>query len=177
MCVPSDQQTCSSKNQIVNFVNTLHMMQNSSPKKQKSVTDQRENIQNLKLFGDQNIFGNVNLSSDTSREKQQKNMFQNFKSHLVEMDKIESELYEQEKYLNQFLIKMKNQKQNTIDPVDQLIFQSLLKSDQEPNKIKNFKDLQNISLDKKLSIDLQPRLSKLLIEFQIKQNKDCSQII
>ncbi|KAL4501025.1 hypothetical protein ABPG73_013763 [Tetrahymena malaccensis] len=180
LCVPNDQQTCSSKIQTINSINTARQIQNSSPNKQMPITCERENFQKLKFFGDQNVFDNDNLSSDTSIEEQQqnifqKNSFQNFKSHLVEMDKIESDLQEQEKYLNQFLIKMKNQKQNTVNSIDQNIFQSLLINDHEPNQINNFKDLQNITLDKRLSIDLQPRLSKLLIEFKIKQNKDCSQ--
>ncbi|KAL4501018.1 hypothetical protein ABPG73_013756 [Tetrahymena malaccensis] len=159
------QTTNSTKNQVASFVNTLHLIQPQSPRKQMIKYDERDNIQNLKCFGDQNELDNDHLYSNTSLEEQQKikeifckNGLQNLKSHLIEMDKIETDLQEQEKYLNQFLIKMKNQKQNNINPVDQHIFQSLL-------------------INKKLSIDFQPNLSKILIDFQISQNKARSQII
>ncbi|EAR94716.1 transmembrane protein, putative (macronuclear) [Tetrahymena thermophila SB210] len=179
-----DQQTIASKNQVLDSINNLPFILPTSPKKQTSNYQERDNIQNLKCQGDQNVINNDNLSSNTSLEEQQKtkeifqqNEIQNLKSHLVEMDKIESDLKEQEKYLNQFLIKMKNQNQNTINPVDQHIFQSLLINDQQQNKIFNFSNLQNVNLEKNLSIDFQPRLSKLLIDFQKNQNKTRSQII
>ncbi|KAL4511658.1 hypothetical protein ABPG72_012503 [Tetrahymena utriculariae] len=184
LCVPKDLQANQSKNQVVSNINTLRFIQPTSPQKQYSNNHERDNIQNLKCFGDQNVLENDYSSSNTIIEDQLKakeivwqNDLQNFKSHLVEMEKIESGLQEQEKYLNQFLIKIKNQKQNIINPVDQHIFQSLLINDEQLSTISNFNNLQNINLEKNLSIDFQPRLSKLLIDFQKIQNKTRSQII
>ncbi|KAL4511655.1 hypothetical protein ABPG72_012500 [Tetrahymena utriculariae] len=166
---------------LISKINSENTIQFNFPTKFNLSLQDRDNIQSLKINGDQN--GAIsNVSLDCSIEKNQNNKEPNqkkekniqvqllqVKSHLDDMDMIEESEEEQEKYLKQFLIKMKEQS-NQISFVDKQIYQSLIINEQQVRMIENLYDFQNNS-DRKISID-QQGLTKMLQEFQQNQQNN-----
>ncbi|KAL4471431.1 hypothetical protein ABPG74_008324 [Tetrahymena malaccensis] len=168
---------------LISKINSENTIQLNSPTKFNLSLQDRDNIQSLKINGDQNgLIAISNVSLDCSIEENQikKQPDQNkgndiqvqllqIKSHLDDMDMIEESEEQQEKYLKEFLAKMKDQNQQ-ISFVDKQIYQSLIINEQQVKMIEHLCDLQN-NTERKISID-QPGLSKMLTELQQNQQKN-----
>ncbi|KAL4471440.1 hypothetical protein ABPG74_008333 [Tetrahymena malaccensis] len=181
-----DQSVNSNNN--FNLINNISLNQTASQsvKNESNQNDETGSVQNFQFFGNSqevNIIGASTFESSKNNDNQDayKNAAaidsQEAKSipHLVQMDLIEQDQTEQEKFLQQFLKKMNTREREDISYIDLQIYQSLIISDQISLLNSEFKKNIDLGLEKQVEQDYNQSLSKMLNNLYKKQNSSQNQ--
>ncbi|EAR94342.2 transmembrane protein, putative (macronuclear) [Tetrahymena thermophila SB210] len=149
--------------------------------------NKKDDIQNLKINGDQNVLNQSDLSIEISNTAQdakdniQQKDIQNLQTifglscHLAEMDQIEENEEEKEKYLKEFFVKMKNPCQSKVNHIDQQIYQSLIINEKQVKEFNKYVD-QQIVTNRRITLDSKKnQISKLIIELNNNSQQNVNQ--
>ncbi|KAL4511656.1 hypothetical protein ABPG72_012501 [Tetrahymena utriculariae] len=137
--------------------------------------NKKDNIQSLKINGDQNILNQSDLSIEISNAVQEGKCSQQpeleslqglfgLSCHLIEMDQIEEKEEEKEKYLQEFFIKMSNPSSSKINHIDQQIYQSLIINERQVKQMNTYFD-QQVVTNRRITLETnRNKTSKLIID-------------
>ncbi|KAL4471434.1 hypothetical protein ABPG74_008327 [Tetrahymena malaccensis] len=174
---------------LMNKIKSLTAPDSNSPnsKYHKAQLNKRDNIQSLKINGDQNALEQSDLSleiqNDIQDDKQnQQPQLENLQTlfglscHLIEMDQIEEREEEKEKYLKEFFKKMNNPNSNRVNHIDQQIYQSLIINERQAKLFNKYFD-QQIVTNRRISLEMnRNKTTKFIIDQDnFKQNVNSCQ--
>ncbi|KAL4471432.1 hypothetical protein ABPG74_008325 [Tetrahymena malaccensis] len=173
------------KSQIISDTNSSH-----NKIYHQSQLTKKDNIQNLKINGDENVLTQSDLSIQISNDVQESKCNQQseldslkillgLQCHLKEMDSIEEREEEKEKYLKEFFRKMSNPSQCKINHIDQQIYQSLIINERQAKLFSTYFDQQIMTNRRITQVSNKNKTSKFIADQDnnFKQNVNVCQNI